>query len=242
MTTLTLFAAFTLPQQAAAAAPAVNGTYFKGIPMVGTFFADTASIRTGATACTGTVVHSPTRDLVLTAAHCGRPRLFVPQYRYGAPASAQPYGVHRVTALFTDPAYPRDTDLDIAFARVATPVEARTGALTLTPTATYTHRVTVIGYPSDPKVNRHHQPLSCTTSTTRLTGHHQLRMACGGYYGGTSGGPWITSYNPATRTGSVIGNTGGYEAGGNVHWISYAPVYGGRALALYTRAVAAGRR
>ncbi|GAA1356543.1 trypsin-like serine peptidase [Streptomyces beijiangensis] len=269
MTALTLYAALCPPQQPywtaermATATPVdaprdtapsprsallVNGTYFDGIPMVGTFFFDTAAVGTGTTSCTGSVVHSPTRDLVLTAAHCARPlraarhRVFVPQYRHGAPAAAQPYGVHPVTALFTDPRYPRDTDLDVAFARVDTPVEAATGALTLTPAAGWTHRVTVIGYPAGTNVNKHHQALRCTVPTSRLPGHHQLRMVCGGFYGGVSGGPWITSYEAATRTGTVIGNTGGYETGGRVHWISYAPVYGRAALALYARAVAAGR-
>ncbi|MEV0092095.1 trypsin-like peptidase domain-containing protein [Streptomyces sp. NPDC050738] len=273
MTTLTLCAALCPPQQppqrpywtadrmatatpldsvpsassAPRASPAVNGTYFKGIPPVGTFFFDSPAVGTGTTSCTGSVVHSPTRDLILTAAHCARPlraahhRVFVPQYRYGAPATAQPYGVHPVTALFTDPGYPRDTDLDVAFARVAAPVEQRTGALTLTATTTYTQRVTVIGYPSSPKINRSHQPITCTAPTTRLPGHHQLQMVCGGFYGGVSGGPWITSYDPATRTGTVIGDTGGHETGGRVHWISYAPVFGHAALALYARAVAAGR-
>jgi hypothetical protein len=228
-------------------ASAVNGTYFDGIPMVGTFFFDSGGVGAGATSCTGSVVHSSTKDLVLTAAHCARPlraaehRVFVPQYRHGAPAADQPYGVRTVTALFTDPAYPRDTDLDVAFVRVSTPVEAATGALTLSPAIGYKHRVTVIGYPADPGVNRRHRALRCTVPTSRLPGHRQLRMYCGGFYGGVSGGPWITSYDPATRTGRVIGDTGGYQGGGNVHWITYAPVYGPPVLALYARAVAAGR-
>ncbi|MET9293650.1 hypothetical protein [Streptomyces sp. NPDC003077] len=54
-------------------------------------------------------------------------------------------------------------------------------------------------------------------------------------------GPWITDYNKETGTRKVIGNTGGYNGGGNdanVHWITYAPVYGKDAQDLFDDAKA----
>src|SRR4051794_6999147 len=44
-----------------------HGTFFDGIPAVGTFFVSTP---TGDTTCTGSVVRSPAHNLVLTAGHC----------------------------------------------------------------------------------------------------------------------------------------------------------------------------
>ncbi|MFF3398010.1 trypsin-like serine peptidase [Streptomyces sp. NPDC002659] len=233
-----------------------KGEYFGGLPMVGTFFYDGRPLGGEVTSCTGSVVHSATKDLVLTAAHCanGLKRsthsVFVPQYRHGAPAAGQPSGIFEVRRVFVDPRYEQNTkkpvsDLDFAFVRLAPNSRGRaediTGSLTLTRAAGYRHRATVIGYPSGEDVNKKHQALRCDVTTSRLTGLRQMRMTCAGFHGGVSGGPWITDYDPATRTGKVIGNTGGYNGGGNdqnVDWITYSPVYAEDAQALYDDAVA----
>ncbi|WP_405808164.1 S1 family peptidase [Streptomyces sp. NBC_00210] len=233
-----------------------KGEYFGGLPMVGTFFYKARPFGGKATSCTGSVVHSGTKDLVLTAGHCGNglkaatQRIFVPQYRHGAAVADQPSGVFGVNRVFVDPRYEQNTkkpvsDLDFAFVRVAPngkgKAEDVTGALTFTQASGYRHNATVIGYPSGESVNKKHQALRCNVATSRLTNFRQIQMTCGGFYGGVSGGPWITGYNPTTRTGKVIGNTGGYNGGGNdqnVDWISYAPVYGKDAQALYNDAVA----
>ncbi|MET7618068.1 trypsin-like serine protease [Streptomyces sp. NPDC005408] len=241
----------------AAAPPTVRkGEYFDGLPMVGTFFYDGKPLGGRATSCTGSVVHSGTRDLVLTAGHCAKGLkrathgVFVPQYRHGASADDQPGGVFEVQRVFVDPRYEQNTkkpvsDLDFAFVRLAPNVRGRpedvTGSLTFTRASGYRHNATVIGYPSGEGVNKKHQALRCDVATQRLTGFRQMRMTCGGFYGGVSGGPWITDYDPATRTGKVIGNTGGYNGGGNdenVDWITYSPLYAKDAQALYDDAVA----
>ncbi|MGI5398771.1 trypsin-like serine peptidase [Streptomyces sp. CA-135486] len=236
-----------------------KGEYFGGLPMVGTFFYKARPFGGKATSCTGSVVHSGTKDLVLTAGHCGNglkaatQRIFVPQYRHGASVAGQPSGVFEVQRVFVDPRYEQNTkkpvsDLDFAFVRVAPNAKGKaedvSGALTFTQAYGYRHNATVIGYPSGESVNKNHQALRCNVATSRLTNFRQMRMTCGGFYGGVSGGPWITGYNPSTRTGKVIGNTGGYNGGGNdqnVDWISYAPVYGKDARALYDDAVAGTR-
>jgi hypothetical protein len=66
-------------------------------------------------------------------------------------------------------------------------------------------------------------------------------MTCTGFYGGVSGGPWIENYDRATGTGKVIGNTGGYNGGGNDandDWVTYAPIYGKEAQSLFNDAAA----
>ncbi|WP_190127499.1 trypsin-like serine peptidase [Streptomyces mashuensis] len=237
----------------AAPAGTPQGSYGDGLPMVGTFFSSAGP--TGATYCTASVVQSPGHDLVLTAGHCakslagGGQRIFVPQYVKGRDAAGQPYGVFPVDQVFTDPRYTRnskgpDSDLDFGFARLSPNARGEnaedvTGALRLTPTPRWSSTVTVVGYPASN--NPGQRALSCTVPTYRLTGFRQMAMTCGGYYGGVSGGPWITNYDARTRTGDVIGTIGGFYGGGNTNnddWISYSPVYDGQARALYDDAVA----
>ncbi|MFF4397257.1 trypsin-like serine protease [Streptomyces sp. NPDC001480] len=230
--------------------------HFGGHPMVGTFFFDGRPLGGKSTYCTGSVVHTAAKDIVLTAGHCGRGlegaehRIFVPQYRDGKSAADQPHGVFPVSQVYIDPRYEKNTkaptsDLDLAFAWVGSnsrgKVEDVTGALTFTPTASYTHNVTVIGYPGSDSVNPKHEPVRCPVTTSRLPGFRQMRMTCTGFYGGVSGGPWIEDYNPTTGTGKVIGNTGGYNGGGNDandDWVTYAPVYGKDAQDLFADAAA----
>jgi len=240
--------------------PPPSGTpaaeHFGGHPMVGTFFFDGTPLGGKSTYCTGSVVHTAAKDIVLTAGHCGRGlegarhRVFVPQYRSGKSAAEQPHGVFPVTQVYIDPRYVKNTkaptsDLDLAFAWVGPnsrgEVEDVTGALTFTPTTSYTHKVTVIGYPSTEAVNPKHEPIRCPVSTSRLPGFRQMRMTCKGFYGGVSGGPWIEDYDRTTGTGKVIGNTGGYNGGGNDandDWVTYAPIYGKDAQDLFKDAAA----
>ncbi|MEV8475415.1 FG-GAP-like repeat-containing protein [Streptomyces sp. NPDC051173] len=230
-----------------------QGAYGDGIPMVGTFFSSTGP--DGPTYCTASVVHSAGRNLVLTAGHCakslagGGQRVFVPQYRKGLDAAHQPYGVFPVDRVFTDPRYAKnskgpDSNLDFGFARLSpnaqgAQAEDRTGALRLTPTPRWSSTVTVVGYPGSR--NPDQKAVSCTVPTSRLAGFHQLQMKCGGFYGGTSGSPWITNYDARNRTGDVIGNLGGWNGGGNAtgdDWISYSPVHDHEIQDLYQDAVA----
>ncbi|MEU5207920.1 hypothetical protein [Streptomyces sp. NPDC020742] len=220
--------------------------HFDGIPSVGVLFTIDGDAR--AHHCTASVVHSPHRNLILTAGHCnpGTRAAFVPQYRSGA--ATQPYGVWAIQQSF---AYPdRGTtgdkaDLDVAFATVARSqdghtLEEVTGANILTPTPGYTNDVTVVGYPkvqNDPE----DRAVRCAAQTSRLTGTHQLRMDCGGFYGGTSGSPWLTDFDEETGTGRVIGVIGGLNGGGpkgpDADRISYSPYFGGKILSLYSQAV-----
>ncbi|MFK0262576.1 trypsin-like serine peptidase [Streptomyces angustmyceticus] len=233
----------------AKAAPAVKSAatarHFDGIPSVGVLFSVDGDAR--AHHCTASVVHSPHGNLILTAGHCnpGTRAAFVPQYRSGA--DKQPYGVWAIEDSF---AYPgRGTtgagaDLDFAFATVAPgedgrPVEEVTGGNSLSPTPGYANDVTVVGYP-----NVRHDPqdraVRCATRTSRLSGTRELRMECGGFYGGTSGSPWLSDFDEESGTGRVIGVIGGLNGGGpkgpDSDRISYSPYFGEKVLDLYARA------
>ncbi|MFI2764972.1 trypsin-like serine peptidase [Streptomyces echinatus] len=248
------------PGASAAVTARPKGTLFKGTRLVGTFF---GSDGPGGTTwhCTGSVIDTRARNIVLTAAHCALSMksdyIFVPKFVKGAAPDRQPYGIFHIQRIFIDPRYKPDqgssttkgvsSDLDTAFARVsanqrgASLQDAVGGGLTFTRPSGYTRRgVTVVGYPSY-RHNSAGRAVKCTVPTTQLRGYRQLSMTCGGYYGGVSGSPWITDYKDDARTGHVIGNLGGYNGGGNdanVDYISYATAFGADAANLLAYAVA----
>jgi hypothetical protein len=64
----------------------------------------------------------------------------------------------------------------------------------------------------------------------------QVRFACGGFFGGTSGSPWITRFDPRTGTGTIVGVIGGYQEGGAADAISYSAYLNGDIRELYEQA------
>jgi V8-like Glu-specific endopeptidase len=177
--------------------------------------------------CTASVVHSPGRDLIVTAAHCldgaDDGLVFVPGYHDGE----APYGKWRVTRRFLPDGW--DEDSDVAFAEVAEgrgkDVEDVVGGNRFTPgTATGATAVTVTGYPNSRDV-----PLRCINKPTPHS-RTQQRIDCPDLSGGTSGSPWVNG------DGQVVGVLGGHEQGGVTDDISYSVVLGRQAAALYRRA------
>lgn len=248
------------PGASAAAAARPKGTLFPGTRLVGTFFG--ADGPRGTTwHCTGSVIDTKARNIVLTAAHCAlnmkSDYVFVPKFVKGAAPDRQPYGIFHIQRIFIDPRYKPDrgstttkgvsSDLDTAFARVSANQwgkslqDAVGGGLTFTRPSGYALRnVTVVGYPSH-RHNSAGRAVRCTVPTRQLRGYRQLSMTCGGYYGGVSGSPWITDYADDARTGHVIGDLGGYHGGGNdadVDYVSYATAFGADAANLLADAVA----
>ncbi|WP_411144564.1 trypsin-like serine peptidase [Streptomyces sp. x-80] len=223
---------------------------FDGLPAVGTFFW-TDSTDTGRF-CGGTVVRSPHRDLVVTAGHCLRspdPKRhlsFVPQYHDGL----KPHGIYPVDRVYLDQRY---YDLgtsggarwDYAVVRLGARedgavVEEVTGGYDLLPYPGYSHRnVRLIGYPGSSDTT-YPKPLDCASATHRYTSTDPaapgdfLEIACAGYIGGTSGGPFLvrdfTGY-------ALIGVIGGYHTGGDFPDVSYSSYFTFDTLALYLHAV-----
>ncbi|MCX5379887.1 serine protease [Streptomyces sp. NBC_00091] len=181
--------------------------------------------------CTASVVHSAGRDVIATAAHClGHPdtTVFAPGYRDGE----APYGLWRLTGVYTAPGWTRgeDPDEDIAFATVEPADGSRTRAVEDVvggfPVAAGQPRdvtVTVLGYPSTLDA-----PLRCA-NTTSLFSATQRRIGCPALSGGTSGSPWLVD-------GALAGVLGGHEGGGTVPEVSYSAVMGAPAQELYRRA------
>lgn len=230
------------PRNAAAGSPAPpagipDPTYFNGVPTVGALFFTTG---TKAHFCTASVVDSVTFDLVLTAAHCvdgngyATNIAYVPEWHQGV----SPYGSWAVRSITVAAGWQQsqDPDLDFAFLAVTPPpgttrpVQFVTGGLRLGAFTGYTHPITVIGYNDTDD-----QPINCAT-TSFMFESSQMEFYCNNFQDGTSGGPWILDFDPATGGGIVFGDIGGYEQGGDYPWASYSPVYGASILRLFLQA------
>ncbi|MFI5676388.1 trypsin-like peptidase domain-containing protein [Streptomyces cellulosae] len=187
--------------------------------------------------CTASVVHSPGRDLIATAAHCldedAGELVFAPGYRDGR----FPYGRWKVGRRFMPDGWAKeeDEDSDVAFAVVAEEggegeggkrIEDLVGGNRLaTRTATGATAVTVTGYPDSREV-----PISCTNKPVPHS-RTQQRIECPDFSGGTSGSPWING------DGQLVGILGGHEEGGATADVSYSVVLGAEAAELYRDAV-----
>ncbi|MQS12108.1 hypothetical protein F7Q99_07310 [Streptomyces kaniharaensis] len=190
--------------------------------------------------CTASVVDSAGLNLIVTAAHCvwdpqlGRRSdlVFIPGYRNGD----APSGVWPLVAVTVDDGWKNhaDPDVDVAFAVVQAQngqqVQQVLGANKLGTNRGYQVSVRVTGYPGGSDV-----PITCANTTAQQS-PSQLRIACPDYTGGTSGSPWVTDFDPSTRTGTVVGVIGGYQQGGDTPDVSYSCYFGDRVQALYDRA------
>ena len=183
-------------------------------------------------------MQSPGRDLLITAAHCindgrGHNRsdiVFVPGYVDGT----VPHGVWALRQVIVDPrwAHGANPDYDVGFV-VLYPKNGKNiqdvlGAYQIGFHDAYTNQVWVTGYPATASA-----PVTCKNWTTKQSAT-QLRFACGGFYRGTSGGPWVATHG-------IVGVIGGYQRGGNTPAVSYSPYLGTAIEKLYAQAKAAGR-
>jgi Trypsin len=178
--------------------------------------------------CTGSVINSQKRNLVLTAAHClyssggfRRNVAFVPKYYAGK----EPYGLWTAKVLVVDHRWKSSYDMDLDFGFVA--LNSRggkqigdvVGSNQLWIGQGYRKWVDVMGYPSSGS-----RPIFCG-GWTKKKFTYQIEFDCHGYYGGTSGSPWVVGYDARTGTGGVMGVIGGYQRGGISDYISYSPTF-----------------
>lgn len=202
---------------------------------VGAIFSGSIS---GGHFCTGSVVDSPSGNIIVTAGHCltagtSTTAVFVPDYRNGS----APLGVWQISNVVEASAWTsnQDPDDDVAFALLkplnGKTIESVTGSYTLDTDAVSSGDVQLTGYPETTD-----EPISCTGSASGFSAS-QLQVYCTGYPAGTSGSGWISDYNPTTGTGSLVGVIGGYETGGNTPNVSYSPLFNDNVRVLYDQAV-----
>jgi V8-like Glu-specific endopeptidase len=213
-----------------------GATKFGGVPTVGALFYTTGG---KAHFCTASAVASSTYNLVLTAAHCvyssnGRYNTkieYVPEYNNGQ--KPKPYGGWPVKTITIAPTWThwRDRyhdDYDFAFLSVVPPtgttqpVQKVTGALSLGVNQGFAHPIEVIGYNDSDN-----EPLKCATNSVKFSANRMdfMKFSCDGYWTGTSGGPWILGSKASNGIGTVFGDIGGYEQGGNTRQVSYSSYY-----------------
>jgi V8-like Glu-specific endopeptidase len=189
---------------------------------------------TGGHYCTASVIRTPKRNMLITAAHClydqathgwHRHIVFVPRYSAGH----RPYGTWPVWLMVADKRWIEsgDSNLDFGFAAVQLMRGHRladvVGANELLTGRGYTNRVVVAGYPAKENYPAD-RPIGCAGRTYRQA-RFQLRFDCHGFYGGTSGSPWLSDYDNRTQSGHVVGVIGGYQAGGSEEWRSFSPLF-----------------
>jgi V8-like Glu-specific endopeptidase len=213
-----------------------QGVAFAGTPAVGALFTVTSGGGLGGHFCSASVVDSPARDLVVTAAHCvgGSGQLaFVPDYDNGQ----TPYGVWRVTRVIVDQSWisSANANADVAFLVVTgqdgAKIQDVTGGERLGIGQAAGQEVRVVGYPQGTNA-----PIRCD-NLARGFSATQLVFDCGGYTDGTSGGPFLEDVNATTGLGTVIGVIGGYEQGGDIASVSYAARFGALVADLYKTAI-----
>jgi V8-like Glu-specific endopeptidase len=202
-----------------------------GSKVIGALFFNSGS---GSHYCTASVVRTQKRNMLLTAAHClynpdthawHRNIVFVPRYSAGH----RPYGTWPVWLMVADKRWIEhgDPDMDVAFAAVQVMRGRRiadvVGANQLQINPGYTSRVVVAGYPAKENYPAD-RPIGCAGWTARQS-RSQLRFDCHGFYGGTSGSPWLSDYDNRTQSGHVVGVIGGYQEGGSEEWRSYSPLF-----------------
>jgi V8-like Glu-specific endopeptidase len=210
-------------------------------PRVGALFETDV---TGNHFCTASVVASPGRDLLITAAHCvndgkGHDKqdiVFAPGYADGS----TPYGVWTPRAVIVDQHWANGADpaYDVGFvvlsAQGTREIQDILGANQIAFGTGPRQFVRVTGYPSSADA-----PVTCLNWTSQDAEQHP-RFECGGFYGGTSGSPWVANFNPVTRTGAIVGVIGGYQQGGTTDVVSYSSYLGPEIERLYAQAEAAG--
>jgi hypothetical protein len=199
-------------------------------PLVGAVFLDAADLHT----CTGSVLDSTSKNLILTAAHClssTTSTTFAPGFTEHV-ASA---GRWTIDAIYLDPRWvaKQDPVADFAIARVSRPdgrsVESVVGkGLTLGTAPAAGTMVSVIGYP----LAVGGAPIGCRVGTTSSSGGFPS-LPCVGLIDGTSGAPWRTDR-------AVVGVIGGLDGGGCDEKVSYSPPFDGHVADLLHRAEAGG--
>ncbi len=203
---------------------------FAGYKTIGVLFFTTSTAKKHY--CTASVINGGHSDLLITAAHClygsGGYRknvAFVPKYDAGK----EPYGIWTAKRLTVTSGWrkSRDKDLDFGFIAVNTrggkQIASVTGANVLAINTGYRNWVNVDGYPQVAYATSDH-PIYCRNWTKKKF-KYTREFDCAGYYGGTSGSPFLWHLNYGTGIGKVVGVIGGYQEGGDVDYISYSSIF-----------------
>jgi V8-like Glu-specific endopeptidase len=190
--------------------------------------------------CSGSAVAAGAVNLVLTAGHCvhggGAGQAFVTDWifypAYGSSPSNPPYGGWTATDLFTTSLWATNTtndgwNDDAGFAVVANGGQSLAAALGSLPTVTFAEQApstvqTSFGYPASKKYSSGTVLTYCQgTTTLTYDSSDTYGLGCD-MTGGSSGGPWYTSFGAGASTITSL-NSYGYASLKNV---MFGPIFG----------------
>ncbi|WP_073947266.1 trypsin-like serine peptidase [Streptomyces kebangsaanensis] len=205
--------------------------------------------------CSASSVASPTKSLIITAAHClndndrFRSLAFAPGWKPDPDHRGRgiaPYGIFPIKKgkVWIDGRYlaqgpAKADDLDFAFLRSGPNskgqfLENATGMgnelTTLHSSQLAQRNVTLIGFPGGAKA-----PLVCPSTSTKGFEGRFLEIACDGFAPGVSGGPFLRDFDG--KRGDIIGVIGGYKTGGTKDDVSYSSQFDADVVRLYNQAV-----
>ena len=203
---------------------------FAGLKTLGVLFYTTSNASKHF--CTASVIDGGHADLLITAAHClyggGHYHshvAFVPKYDAGK----EPYGIWTAKRLTVTSGWKKSSDKDLDFGFIALNTRGGhqianvVGHNTLAINTGYHDWVNVDGYPMAKYAKSDH-PIYCRNWTKKKF-KYTREFDCAGYYGGTSGSPFLWRMNYSTGIGKVVGVIGGYQRGGDVDYISYSSIF-----------------
>ena len=195
--------------------------------------------------CSASTVQSASRDLVVTAGHCVKDGMgewaanwqFVPGYRTGG---GHPYGQYAARRMFvTGPwAHSADDSYDMGMVALTTAdsrhVTDVVGAQEIAFNGSRGGQTFGFGYPADPPYNGEH----LVYCAGRLHGdpYKQTRdqgLGCD-MTAGSSGGPWLSGFDPATGTGKIT-SLSSFKYSDDQRTM-YGPYFGDAAKALFDTA------
>lgn len=205
--------------------------------------------------CSASSVASPTKSLIITAAHClndndrFKSLAFAPGWKPD-PAhpgrGVAPYGIFPIKKgkIWIDGRYlaqgpAKADDLDFAILRSGPNskgefLENATGTgnelVTLHSAQLAQRNVTLIGFPGGSKA-----PLVCPSATTKGFDGRFLEIACDSFAPGVSGGPFLRNFDG--KRGDIIGVIGGYKTGGSRDDTSYSSQFDSDMVRLYNQAL-----
>ncbi|WP_165977536.1 trypsin-like serine peptidase [Nonomuraea diastatica] len=195
--------------------------------------------------CSASTVKSANKDLVVTAGHCVKDGAgewaanwtFVPGYGSGGKA---PFGQYTARRMFVPDPWSRsgDDNYDVGMVALATSrgrhVADVVGTQEIAFNAPRGGQAYGFGYPADPPYDGGH--LVYCAGRLRNDPHGQTRdqgLGCA-MTAGSSGGPWMTTFNAATGRGTIT-SLSSFKYSDDQRTM-YGPYFGDAAKALYTMA------
>ncbi|MFB7170374.1 trypsin-like serine peptidase [Streptomyces sp. NPDC056254] len=177
-------------------------------------------------ACSGSAVNSPSKMMVITAAHCvvkggsgagnNKPTemknwIFIPAFNTGGVEA--PYGKfaktsYRAWSMWTGG---KSWEYDYAFVTVSRNTQGKTlvdavGGNALGYNYGYNQSMRMVGYPSNFNAGDIQDHFIGVTKRS-IRNANMLMMEKSYFNEGSSGGPWFRTYDPVTKTGMINGVT-----------------------------------